>query len=79
LTLESQVGKTAGKRDVVKGDIEEIRTNFAEVVTSGHKYTVGEQQAARIRGDLALTSTRISDGEATAGWPAAKPRGRGSG
>jgi hypothetical protein len=46
--------------------IEAIRTYFAKVVASGHKYTVGEQQAPRVCGDLALTSTRIPDGEVTA-------------
>jgi ketosteroid isomerase-like protein len=54
-----------GEGRVLKG-IEAIRAYFAEVVASGHKYTVGEQQAARICGDLALTSTRVPAGEVTA-------------
>lgn len=54
-----------GEGRVLRG-IEAIRAYFAEVVASGHKYAVGEQQAARICGDLALTSTRVSDDEVTA-------------
>src|SRR5262245_23491949 len=45
---------------------DQIRRYFAEVVASGHKFTRGKQQAALICGDLALTSTRLPDGQVTA-------------
>jgi ketosteroid isomerase-like protein len=44
---------------------EAIRAFFAELVASGRKFSFGEQQAARISGDLALTSTRLADGGVT--------------
>jgi hypothetical protein len=44
----------------------EIRSYFAEVIASGRKFARGEQQAALICGDLALTSTRLPDGSVTA-------------
>jgi ketosteroid isomerase-like protein len=43
-----------------------IRKFFAEVVATGHKYRMGEQRTAMVCGDLALTSTRSSDGTVTA-------------
>lgn len=45
---------------------QEIRRYFAEVVASGLKFQRGDQQAAMICGDLALTSTRLPDGTVTA-------------
>jgi ketosteroid isomerase-like protein len=44
----------------------EIRRHFAETIASGRKFARGEQRAALICGDLALTSTRLPDGGVTA-------------
>ena len=44
----------------------EIRRYFAEIVASGRKFARGAQQAALICGELALTSTRLPDGDVTA-------------
>jgi len=44
----------------------EIRAFFAEVVSSGRKFARGQQQAALVNDDLALTSTRLPDGSVTA-------------
>ena len=38
---------------------------FAEYVAAGRKFELGEQQAAIICGDLALTSTQFPDGRTT--------------
>lgn len=43
-----------------------IRKVFMELVAAGRKFDVGTQQAAIVCGDLALTSTRLSDGTVTA-------------
>ena len=45
---------------------EAIRKVFARLVGEGRKFQLGEQQAAIISGDLALTSTRLPDGSVTA-------------
>jgi len=45
---------------------EEIRRYFVETVASGRRFARGEQQAALVCGDLALTSTRLPDGSVTA-------------
>jgi ketosteroid isomerase-like protein len=45
---------------------EAIRSYFAGVVATGRKFAFGEQRAAVISGDLALTSTRLPDGTVTA-------------
>ena len=45
---------------------DEIRRYFTEVVASGRKFARGAQQAALICGELALTSTRLPDGDVTA-------------
>ena len=44
---------------------EAIRGYYAEITDSGRKFTVGEQRPALICGDLALTSTRLPDGDVT--------------
>jgi len=44
---------------------EAIRAFYTEVVASGRKWEFGEQRRALICGDLALTSTRLSDGQVT--------------
>jgi ketosteroid isomerase-like protein len=45
---------------------EAIREFFRELVAMGQKFQVGEQRAAMVCGDLALTSTRLPDGMVTA-------------
>ena len=44
---------------------EAIRAYYAEIVAAGRKFSVGEQRPALICGDLALTSTRLPDGDVT--------------
>lgn len=43
-----------------------IRSLFADLVGSGRKFQLGEQCAAVVAGDLALTATRLPDGSITA-------------
>ncbi len=45
---------------------EAIRKFYGEVVATGRKFELGEQRAAMVCGDLALTSTRLPDGTVTA-------------
>jgi ketosteroid isomerase-like protein len=45
---------------------EAIRAFYAGEVATGRKYQLGDQRAALISGDLALTSTRSPDGSVTA-------------
>ncbi len=45
---------------------EAIRSFFVELVTMGQKFDFGEQRAAIISEDLALTSTRSPNGAVTA-------------
>ncbi len=45
---------------------EAIRAFFAELVAAGRKFDFGDQRPAIISGDLALTSTRTTDGSVTA-------------
>jgi ketosteroid isomerase-like protein len=45
---------------------EAIRAFFAGLVAMGRKFEFGDQRAAVISGDLALTSTRSPDGSMTA-------------
>ncbi|MFD1986910.1 YybH family protein [Mesorhizobium newzealandense] len=44
---------------------EAIRGHYVEIVASGRKFAMGEQRPALICGDLALTSTRLPDGDVT--------------
>ncbi|WP_246094120.1 MULTISPECIES: hypothetical protein [Mesorhizobium] len=44
---------------------EAIRGYYAEIAASGRKFAVGEQRPALVCGDLALTSTRLPDGDVT--------------
>lgn len=44
---------------------EAIRSFYVETVASGRKFARGEQRPALISGDLALTSTRLPDGDVT--------------
>ena len=43
-----------------------IRKVFMDLVATGDKFDLGTQQDAIVCGDLALTSTRLSDGTVTA-------------
>jgi hypothetical protein len=63
--FEPQALVDCGEGRLLRGR-EEIRQYFLEVVASGRKFARGEQQAALICGDLALTSTRLPDGSVTA-------------
>ena len=45
---------------------EAIRKFYTELVATGRKFEFGEQRAAIVCGDLALTSTRLPDGTVTA-------------
>jgi hypothetical protein len=42
-----------------------IRAFYVELVASGRKFAMGEQRPALVCGDLALTSTRLPDGDIT--------------
>lgn len=54
-----------GEGRLVQGR-EAIRKFFVELVAAGRKFAMGEQQAALVCGDLALTSTRCANGSVTA-------------
>ena len=55
--------------------IEAIRAALDDLVASGVKLTLGEQQPTLRVGDLALTSTRLSDGAVTAEVARRQPDG----
>lgn len=63
--FEPQAVVDCGESRFLRGH-HEIRQYFAEIVASGRKFAKGEQQAALICGDMALTSTRLPDGSVTA-------------
>lgn len=44
---------------------EAIRSLYVEGVAAGRKFAMGEQRPALICGDLAMTSTRLPDGDVT--------------
>lgn len=52
-----------------------IRKLFAGFVASGRKFQRGRQQQPVVNGDLALTSTRLSDGNVTAEVARRQPDG----
>ncbi|WP_137931187.1 YybH family protein [Mesorhizobium comanense] len=54
---------------------EAIRDYCAEIVKSGRKFAVGEQRPALICGDVALTSTRLPDGDVTSEVARRQPDG----
>jgi ketosteroid isomerase-like protein len=54
---------------------EAIRAFFTEVVATGRKFQVGEQRPALISGNLALTSTRLPDGNVTSEVARRQPDG----
>ena len=62
--IDTAEGDNAEGR-LIRGQTD-IRAFFAEIVASGRKFQMGQQQAAVINGDLALTSTKLSDGTVTA-------------
>ena len=49
---------------VIRG-LQEMRRFYVELVASGRKFVLREQRPALICGDLAMTSTRLPDGDAT--------------
>jgi hypothetical protein len=53
-----------GDGRLVRG-LEAIRSFYVETIASGRKFAFGEQRPALICGDLALTSTRLADGDVT--------------
>jgi len=61
---ESDAVIDCGDGELVRGK-DAIRACYAGVVASGRKFNFGNQRAALISGDLALTSTRASDGSVT--------------
>lgn len=63
--FEPQAQVDCGEGRFLRGH-EEIRRYFVEVIASGRKFARGQQQAALVNGDLALTSTRLPDGSVTA-------------
>jgi ketosteroid isomerase-like protein len=54
-----------GTGELVRGR-EAIRAFYSGLVAIGRKFDFGEQRVSIISGDLALTSTRLSDGSVTA-------------
>jgi hypothetical protein len=63
--FERQAVIDAGDGTLVRGR-DAIRAFFTEAVASGRKFQLGEQRAALLAGDLALTSTCLPDGSVTA-------------
>lgn len=51
----------SGEGELIVGK-ESIRSFFAEVIRTGRKFEFGEQRAAIVSGDVALTSTRFPNG-----------------
>ncbi len=45
---------------------EAIREFYAGLIAAGRKFELGEQRPAFVNGDLALTSTRLPNGDVTA-------------
>ena len=64
----------AGSGQFVRGT-DAIRRFFSEAVASGRKFQRGEQRAALITGNLALTSTRLPDGSITSEVARRQPDG----
>jgi hypothetical protein len=62
--FEPQAVIDAGEGKLVRGH-DAIRAFFTEAVASGRKFQLGEQRAALLTEDLALTSTRLPDGSVT--------------
>src|SRR5688572_26575891 len=62
---ESDAVLDCGEGQLIEGR-EAIRAFFERLVGTGRKFEYGNQQAAVISADLALTSTRLPDGTVTA-------------
>jgi hypothetical protein len=62
---ESHAVIDCGDGRLIQGK-EAIRGFYAELVATGRKFNFGDQRPAIISGDLALTSTRSTDGNVTA-------------
>ncbi len=62
---EPQALLDSGEGQLTRGR-EAIRELFGELVAAGRKFQTGEQRAAMVCGDLALTSTCFPDGTVTA-------------
>jgi len=71
---EPQAVLDAGEGHLLHGR-EAIRQFFRELVASGRKFDLGEQQPALVCGDLALTSTRCRNGSVTAEVARRQPNG----
>jgi len=52
-----------------------IRAFYAEIASRGHKFARGEQRPALLSGDLALTSTKLPDGDVTSEVARRQPDG----
>ena len=59
---------------VVRGH-DEMRSYYREIAAAGRVFRMGEQQAALVNGDLALTSTRSLGGTVTAEVARRQPDG----
>jgi hypothetical protein len=62
---ESHAVIDCGDGRLIQGK-EAIRGFYVELVATGRKFDFGDQRPAIISGDLALTSTRSTDGNVTA-------------
>lgn len=62
--FEPQAVVDAGDRRLAAG-LEAIRGLYVELVATGRKFELGKQRPAMISGELAMTSTRLSDGSVT--------------
>lgn len=59
---------------VVRGH-DEMRDYYREIAAAGRLFTMGQQQPAMVNGDLALTSTRSTNGSVTAEVARRQPDG----
>ena len=73
--FESDAVIDCGGGRLVRGK-EAIRAFYVEIAAGGRKFAMGEQRPALISGDLALTSTRLPDGDITS--EVARRQGDGS-
>jgi ketosteroid isomerase-like protein len=62
---EPQAVLDSGEGQLISGR-ERIREFYSELVAAGRKFEMGEQRAAMVSGELALTSTLLPDGTVTA-------------
>jgi len=64
LEREAHAVLDCGEGQLLQGR-EAIRAFYAGLVATGRKFAFGDQRAAIISGDLALTSTRLPNGSVT--------------